>query len=299
MRYAVANLGLRLTRPGRLVPWLGFALRGLVALRFKRAVCRQPPHEQETRWRFCTGCPYLADCPYGATFEPALPADAARHVGQDDAPRPVVLAPYFPVPERSVVGLTVPVRLTAVGDTAIAHLTPLVAALAEAGRAGLGPDAVAYEVVWPDGGTPRTAELRSEDLPPHPDALPGWLPRVGVGLTAPLFLRRDEKPLAAPPTLAELLRASLRALGRLFSLYGSPLLADFTALRSAAEGVRLAESCYERFAQEKQTSRGRQRFWVQGLAGGGVYEDVPLSLLPCGRGDGLRQGNPACMRTCR
>jgi len=44
---------LRLTRRGRLVPWLGPALRGLAAGRFKQHVCRYPPGIQASERRYC------------------------------------------------------------------------------------------------------------------------------------------------------------------------------------------------------------------------------------------------------
>ena len=63
----------QLTRSGCLLPWLGPALRGLVARRFKAAVCRFSPQEQDTTWRYCKGCPHMAQCPYGQTLEADSP----------------------------------------------------------------------------------------------------------------------------------------------------------------------------------------------------------------------------------
>src|SRR5438876_10907716 len=87
---------LRFTRPGQLLPWMGPALRGLLALPFKQSVCVQPRAEQDTRWRYCSGCPHMNGCPYGQTLEPDPPAGAAVFHGQEQAARPIVLALPFP-----------------------------------------------------------------------------------------------------------------------------------------------------------------------------------------------------------
>ena len=48
----------------------GSALRGAFGQVFKRMVCLQPPdHPRE-----CPVCPLRRECPYGTTFENALPA---------------------------------------------------------------------------------------------------------------------------------------------------------------------------------------------------------------------------------
>ena len=78
---------LRLTAPGRLLPWLGPALRGLAAAQFKRAVCLYSPAEQQTTRRYCKGCPHIAACPYGSTVEAEPPPGAPVFGGQDDGVR--------------------------------------------------------------------------------------------------------------------------------------------------------------------------------------------------------------------
>src|SRR4051794_26997808 len=97
MRIWTEHLRLRLTRTGQLVPWLGLALRGLVGARFKEKVCRHSPRERLERWVHCSGCPHMAECAYGQTFEPDPPAGVEVFHGQEDAARPLVLAPYFPL----------------------------------------------------------------------------------------------------------------------------------------------------------------------------------------------------------
>src|SRR5438874_920514 len=100
---------LRFTRAGRLLPWLGPALRGLIAGQFKRRECQHTPAEQDGFWRSCTHrgegerlrCPYMAECPYGLTVE-ADPVMAGP--AHEEPPRPFTLAPEFPAPRRAEPG---------------------------------------------------------------------------------------------------------------------------------------------------------------------------------------------------
>lgn len=340
LRYCVLQGSLELTRGGELLPWLGPALRGLLALRLKERTCRWPPEIRSTRWVHCAGCPHMDGCSYGELFEPDTPSlaprirsqgPAARFSGQDDAVRPVILAPHYPVPERVRAGLRIPLRITVLGS-AEQHLEELLGALCEVGqpghftfhaaprgshplplpdappfspsagqaisaaegdagtetrrdaafaRGGLGPHHIGFRLCV----TARTrGQLAAAELHPTPDALPGVVPRLGVGLVSPLFLRsRDARgkrhPLAVPQ-FADLFLAATRVLSGLFSLEGQPLTADFKALKAAACQVRLVEHCYEPFHQAKWSSRSAQRFRLQGLAGGAVYADVPWALVP-------------------
>ena len=282
MIIATHRLNLRLKRPGTLLPWLGPALRGAVAIRFKDRVCQQPA-EQRERWIHCSGCQYMSTCSYGQTYEPDPPAGAGVLNDQPEVTRPLVLAPYFPVPDLARPGLDVPLRICVVGVEAVRHTNQLLEALADAGRTGLGSDRVTFDLIE-NGNRPDVRQLQAADLPPSPDVILGVLPRVGIGLTAPLFLTvRDTRGKRQPietPQFADLFRASLRTVGRMFAHHDQPLPADFAALKAAAEHVRLLEDCYEPFTQRKWSSRGSDRFELQGVIGGGVYGDVPQSLLP-------------------
>ena len=70
---------LRLTSSGRLLPWLGPALRGLVARRFKETVCRFSLDEQQTT---------LAALQRLPPTWPAVPAMAGRSGGRAAWPQP-------------------------------------------------------------------------------------------------------------------------------------------------------------------------------------------------------------------
>jgi hypothetical protein len=97
-----------------------------------------------------------------------------------------------------------------------------------------------------------------------------------------LFLTGREAEKRSPvlvPSLADLVRASLRTVSDLFRLYGQPVEADFRGLADAAREVKLLDHCYEPFEQERNSSRSG-RFTTRGAVGGGVYADVPMGLLP-------------------
>ena len=285
MHIGTLNAMLRTTSGGHLLPWIGPALRGLVAERFKAAVCRQPAELRTTRWTVCKGCPLLAECPYGRLFEPDPPAEAEVFRGQEEAVRPAVLAPYFPVPAETRRGLEVPLRIVLVGPHAAQDAGPLLQMIANVGgQRGLGPEHVTFDLIPGTGVDRQMLDLRPQDLPADPSAASGVLPRVGIGLVSPLLLRSKgpdgRRRSNTRPELVDLLRPALRTISHLFRLYGEPLEADFRALKAAAEGCRLVEHCYEPFQQRKWSSRTEHRFCIHGAVGGGVYADVPLALLP-------------------
>ncbi len=338
--YCSVQTTLELTQGGTLLPWLGPALRGLVARRLKERICRWPPEVRATRWVHCAGCPYLQECPYGELFEPETPSSAVRlgsqgtpvrFAGQEDAVRPLILAPYYPLPERVPMGLRVPLRITLL-HSGRRHLEWLLAALRDVGqtkrfapgapaadnpsllpanapfasgssnpalfsephaegtetwrdphsvRGGIGPDHIGFRL---HEGARAGGELSPADLPPTPHALPGFVPRLGVGLLSPLFLYtrdgRGRRRVLAVPQFADLFLAATRVLSGLFALAGQPLAADFKALKEAARQVPLVEHCYQPFRQAKWSSRSEQRFLLQGAVGGGVYGNVPWALVP-------------------
>ena len=291
----IDGLHLELRGSGRLLPWLGPALRGIVAGRYKGQVCHHPPLERRRRWKYCDGCQYQTECGYAICFEPAAPAHG-RFSGRRDASRTAVISPGFPVPEEARPGLLIPLRITTIGERAASRAEELLEVLREAGRrCGIGPDEVRFEV----GGRPvdTSSRLDPATLPAVPDAVPGVVPRLGVGLMAPLFLTRQPEPrvedqeagrtlkrgtkrAVSIPEFDDLFRAALRAVGTLCASAGQPVDADFKALKGAAALVRRIDHCFEPFRQEKYSSRSGQRFTMRGCYGGGVYADVPMSLVP-------------------
>jgi hypothetical protein len=271
---------LRLTTGGRLLPWVGAALRGLVARRFKEAVCRYSWEEQQTIRLHCKGCPHLRECPYGSTVE-AEPVAASRvFTGQEDGTRPLVVAPYHPLPERARPGMAIPVLATFVGVEAAGQVGPFWEAVAEAGRlGGFGDDQIGF--VLEDAGADRWRWL---DLPRDPQAVSGELNLVRVDLIAPLLLRRGatEDRKRSPvlnPAFGDLFRAGLRTLGALCRGYGNGIEADFAALRLAADQVPTVRSAFRRFEQGKWSNRTGQHGLLQGVVGRGEFGPVPAALV--------------------
>lgn len=141
---------LRWTRGGWLVPWLGPALRGLIARRLKAAVCRFSSKEQDTVWRYCNGCPHVAVCPYGRTFQPDPPSTPKVFAGQTEAVRPIVLAPEFPAAERAIVGQSMPLRVLLIRGQAAQIVKEFWDVVRDAGSdpaGGLDPERTTFDVL--------------------------------------------------------------------------------------------------------------------------------------------------------
>jgi hypothetical protein len=276
---------LRLTRSGRLLPWLGPALRGLVGMRLKAGVCRQSAADQQTTWRYCKGCPLMAGCAYGETVEPSPRPGVEVFRGQEDGVRPLVIAPDFPASERGWAGAEVLLRALFIGPAAASHAGTFWDAAADAGadaRRGLGPDRVTFDLMNPPPGSPRERWFLV-DLPRSAEALEGTFDRIRVELTSPLFLRTADgtgrKRLVEVPRFADLLRASLRSLGQLAALFAHPIAADFAGLRAAAEAVPVLRAAFAPYCQPHESNRSGKRSMLRGIKGWGEYGGVPAALV--------------------
>jgi hypothetical protein len=283
LKVLVAHRTVRLATGGHLQPWLGPAVRGLIAGRWRAAVCRFPVAERVARWPNCTGCPHVHDCAYGRTVEPDPPPGAHVAGGFGDAVRPLVVHPGFPLDEQVRPGYQFPLRVVLVGPQAIAHADEFWEILRQAGgdpNAGLGPDHVLFDLLA-DGppGAPVTASLPTRLDPAD------VVPRVRVELTGPLVLRsrddRDRRHLVTRPTFGELLRACLRTLGPLCRFVGDGPIADevFRNLKAAAERVPTVRGAWRPFAQVKSSSRSGQQVTVRGVVGWAEYGPLPRALV--------------------
>jgi hypothetical protein len=93
----------------------------------------------------------MEGCPYGQTLEPDPAPGRQTLPGREDAVRPVVMAPYFPLPAEGRAGLEVPLRVMVVGESAWRHLPALLCVVGEEGqRGGLGADGAPFDLVGPD-----------------------------------------------------------------------------------------------------------------------------------------------------
>lgn len=273
------RLAIACTTAGRLVPWLGPAIRGMVALRHRAAVCSQPRETWSTTWRYCRGCPQMASCGYGSLFEPENPPGFP---GPRDAPRPLVMEPAFPVPLRAGSGMRFTVDILAIGSAAAAGVPGVIRALGDAGRLdGLGSDRVRFEVV--PVGAPERRGVLAADLPRSAAAEP-VAHDVTIRLRGPLFIRESSRPgrrrHVDVPGLGHLLRASMRTardfLGEAAtrSGQGPP---DFAGLASSIEPASVD---LRRFTQERSSHRSGERFALDGVIGSWTFATLPICLVP-------------------
>jgi hypothetical protein len=283
----VATVLIEFQSSGRLMPWLGPAVRGVVAGRFRERHCVLPLAEQAGRWRRCRGCAHLRDCDYGRIFEPdeqVLQPPAATAASGQDVPRAVVLAPAFPAPVRAERGLRLPLSIVAIGTAARAALGEVVDVLAEAGRAGVfGTDRLMFAVVE-RSGAPMRLSLDAASLPDGVHGSQGVVPRVRVVLTTPLFLRdRDAAGRPVPcraPSLHRLVRAAVDTVAAIAFMHGVAVASDSRSLVSLTRDVRTVADDWRPFDQEKHSNRSRSRFDMRGVVGEAVYADVPRAVLP-------------------
>lgn len=282
------TLALKILSPGRLVPWMGPAIRGITALRYRVVVCRQPQADWSGRWKHCRGCPHLPSCGYGIAFEPEGPAaHAAATADHDpnespasvDAIRRVVIAPSFPTAIAAHHGMSLAVRITSVGDAASATIPGIIDALAEAGRRdGLGPDRVRFTVL--------DTRPRADVLVVEPSRLPAMtttsptLPRLTIRLESPLFLREREsrsRRMILDPDFQMFVRHAMRIVREFFpGVRPDPI----DAHEHLAATVATVASDIRPFRQEKASRRTFRRFEMEGVVGSITFADVPGCFLP-------------------
>lgn len=281
LRILESRRTLRFTRGGRLLPWLGPALRGLIAWRMKERVCRHHPEDRDHLWIHCKGCPFNRDCAYGTIFEPDPPEETRVFVGQEDAIRPLVIAPHFPAPPQAQAGCLYPLRVVFIGAQAAQHAQAFWEAVAQAGGQsgnGLGTDGVQFQVLE----RPSRDHWHQVELPLCCDRRGPGIARLEVRLTSPLFLRDSNAPggrrTLGCPDFSDLFRAALRCLGRLYALYDQPLDADFAGLKQAAQEVMTEQAEFVPFSQTQTSARRHQRGRLHGIIGRAIYRDVPEAL---------------------
>lgn len=271
----------RLARGGKLLPWLGPAVRGLTGGRLRAHVCRWPVAEVLATWERCTGCPHMSGCQYGETYEPDPPAGVTLAPGWENAARPIVIAPAFPAPEVGRAKDWFDVKITAVGPAAIEHLDDVWESFRVAGAdlaIGLGEDHIPFDVERGDV-TDSMVSL------PSAEGDSRIIPILRVQLTSPLFLTETgpnrQKRAVLRPTFGQLVRAGLRTLGPLHRLYGEPLPDDvFHRVKEAAEAVPTLRTQFAEFRQERFSNRSKERYEVVGVTGRVEFGPVPAWLVP-------------------
>lgn len=283
---------LSLTRSGTLLPWLGPAVRGLVAGELKQRVCRWPAQEQSTRWRYCAGCPHMGRCAYGSTFELDPPSDRTVLRAARDGQRAITLAPGFPCVPAGRIGDPIPLRLLLIGAQAIGAADEVVSAIASVGATrGFGPDRVRFSPIIPPADSPDArclVHLQGDAFLESAAGRPGKTCSVGIELVSPLFLKeevpgRNKAQPVLRPTLAHLVRASLRVVGRTFSVFAPGAIEnriDFGALKALCARDVSARASWRDFRQDHWSNRGGQRYPLRGVVGAAAFEQVPTELVP-------------------
>ena len=285
-------LRMQLTSPGRLLPWLGPALRGVAAREVKDQTCRWPTAARDGRWKYCRGCPHQGPCPYGATFEPDAPPEGTLSRGMADGQRAISLAPCFPVAGEGRAGDVVQVRAMFLGHHAVDAAPTVVSAMINpARRLTLGSDqaAIVFQEQTPEPGWPAGRHaLCPADFSGPPQVTRGRIPWLQLELTSPLFLKESSgrAQRAQPildPTFAQLFRACLRVVGRAFAVFGGGTLegyVDFAGLKAAAENVPTRAAFWQPFRQGHRSNRRLQQYDLVGAVGNAVFADIPVNLLP-------------------
>jgi hypothetical protein len=265
---------------GQLVPWLGPAFRGITALRYRAAVCHKPMHQWRTIWRYCRGCEHIARCGYGVAFEPWRPSDGGGGV---ELPRPLVISPAFPAPQRVSAGDRLALEVMAIGDQASATLPGVVESLAAAGRLdGLGPDRVRFDVAEGAGDTSRLL-LLATDLPKAAAVSP-TVNDVTIRLSGPLFLREQQQPgskrQVTQPGLRHLLRASMRMAREFFGDAALCPGRGHLDLDDLAATIEPDAVDIRPFLQEKASRRSMERFALAGVVGSWHFASLPGCIVP-------------------
>jgi hypothetical protein len=229
----------------------------------------------------------MSACAYGQTFEPDPPPGAPVRKGQQDAARPLVLAPAFPLPDELQPGDIIPLRALFIAS-AMDFADPVLRALDFAAQqkglhqldeAPTGPRGLprlTLRLVGTERFARRLTHLSAQDLVVSSTAR---VPELTVELTSPLAISVANRVTDAP-RFVDLLAASTRVISHLFCLYDQPLDVDFEALKELAERVAPTTDQLRAYAQPITSNRARQKHEFRGVVGTACYADVPLCLLP-------------------
>jgi len=172
-------------------------------------------------------------------------------MGQEQAARPIVIAPAFALPEFGDAGFMFPLTITFIGHRAIGYVDDVWESLRIDGAdlgLGLGDDHIPFHVL--PGPNPDRREIVSLPLGASDIEM---IPEVEIELTSPLFLNRslgDRKEPLLRPGFSDSMRAGLRALGPLHKLYGEALPESvFAHLKAVAGNVPTLRSEFREFTQ--------------------------------------------------
>ncbi|TVP94678.1 MAG: hypothetical protein EA381_19720 [Planctomycetaceae bacterium] len=274
---------LRACGPGRLNPWMGPSLRGLLAKPLKERWCHWEPQVRDRDYRHCAGCPHQRRCDYAQLLEPG-PVDPVV-VGRWNAPHGLAIIPDFPVPPEAMpdgrsVALGVMLQFL---DPSAGIIDEVVHHLDRCGRQfGLGGDRVRFRVSRDDQPPQRWDWLSS--LLGSGRELPVESVRtcsLRITTATPITLKRDGA-VVQQPDLVDWVAGSLRLVRSLLSRetsetigLGAERVDQYKRLAAPATN---GPADWKPLNYERASNRSGDRYRVPAITGRGEYHDVPMPL---------------------
>lgn len=277
------RLKLNACGPGRLNPWMGPSLRGLLARPLKARWCHWNPLVRERDYRHCAGCTHQRDCTYAQLLEPATTDPVV--VGRWNLPHRLAIIPDFPAPcevlqEGRAVTLGVMLQFL---EPPLGVIDEVIRCLEHYGhRTGLGRDHIRFQISserqvlqhW-DWLSSLIGDRRNLPI----DNLRFCSLRITTA--TPVTLKRKGE-VVRQPDLGDWTAASLRLVRSL-------------VCRETSEAIGLGAKRVEQFKQvastatcgtsnwkvvnyERASNRSGDRYRVPAVIGWGEYQNVPMSL---------------------
>jgi hypothetical protein len=224
----------------------------------------------------CAGCEHTRTCPYGYAFE--TPQSASEQPGSPFAPHPFVLALDVEPGARLGAGEAFPLELTLVGRGRV-YLAPMVEAVKEMGKMGLGPKRQRFflshiDDIHPDG--PRVIlgkEARFFSAEPT-------LWSVALTTVSPLRLLSQGEPLKSLD-LGVLLRALFRRIGALSRHHcGFEPVVDYARLLEGAAQVEVTLRDLSWEDRRRFSARQGRPMTLGGLTGSLEFKGHLEPVLP-------------------
>jgi len=204
----VVHLPVEFVTQGRLQPWLGPAVRGMVLRPLMEQMCILDPNDRAIRLsrmqheiepRYCQGCERNAECSYGRIWEPDRKLiDGFVRGGMRDGLRALTIGaiPLSGDPLSVLEPQVATLRLLAAGELAIRKLDTVVDMVSRQGESvGLGQWSIRFRVI--------SQSISVEDCTLDFDELPLVLdretvPTVTLNLQTPLLLKIADRPQNKP-----------------------------------------------------------------------------------------------------
>lgn len=290
---------------GRLQPWLGPAIRGMVLRPLMERLCILDSHAKAERLlripsevepRYCRDCVLNPDCSYGRNWEPDRKLiDGFVRGGMRDGLRSLTIGalPLDSSQQLSGASNRIELRLMAAGNSAISLLEVVLEMIEKQGKEiGLGADSIRFQV---DRSSMSITEhfLEFSSLPTQRVDQP--LCSLALDLTTPLFLKTDDRKEPRPTksikrnfashlTFRDLLSNSVRTVRRAINEFSDPDWSRTTNLSGFFEdldSVVLSENELIPFGQSRVSHRQDRAKWeISGFQGQLKCTGVNAAFVP-------------------